>query len=154
MTESVFFGREVFGVVVVIGNELFGCADSGKMDSRLGKARLETVGNKRIGDVLAVPGQEKVHAVDSGCGQMKRVAGGDGWDDAATNQFGGESLNPLGDVQKFQSGKELKAFGCFGRLSFTGFVEHELGGEQIEPVSLAIPPLSCEFLPCELQKIL
>ena len=124
------------------------------MDSRPGKARLESVGDKRIGDVLAVPGQEKVHAVDSGCGQMKRVASGNGWDNVATNQFGGESLNLFGNVQKFQFGKELEAFGCFGSLAFAGFVEHELGGEEIEPLSLAIPPLSREFLPCELQEIL
>ena len=96
------------------------------MDSRPGKARLETVGDKRIGDVLAVPGQKKVHAVDSGCGQMKRVAGGNGWDDAAANQFGGESLNLLGDVQQFQFGDELKAFGCFGRFALAGFIEDEL----------------------------
>ncbi len=80
----------MFGVVF-IGNELFRCADSRKMDSHPGKARLETVGDKRISDVLRVPGQEKVHAMDSGCGKMERVAAGNERHDAAAN-FGKDCI--------------------------------------------------------------
>ena len=114
------------GVVVVIGKELFRCADIGKMNPHAGKARLKAIGDKRIGDVFAVPSQEEVHAVDPGCGQMKRVAGGHGRDDTAANQVGGKRLNLLGNVQKLQPGEEFKAFGCFGRFAFASLVEHEL----------------------------
>ncbi len=73
------------GVVVFIGNELLRCTDNGKMNPHFGKARVEAVSDKRIGDVLAVPGQEKIHAVNSRNGQMKCVAARDGRQDAAAN---------------------------------------------------------------------
>ena len=57
-------------VAVVIGNKLLRCADDGKMNSHLGKARLEAVSDEGIGDMLAVPSQEKIHAVNSRGGQM------------------------------------------------------------------------------------
>lgn len=98
MTESVAFGRLVLGVVVVIGEELCRCADNGKMNSHSGKARVEAVSEKGIGNVFAIPSQEKIHAVNSrsGC-----VADGGGGQDAAANQFGGEDLNLLVEVEEF-----------------------------------------------------
>ena len=142
MTESVIGGLGVFGVVVLIGKKLFGCADGGKMDAHLGKARVQPVGNEGIGDVLAVPSQKKIHPVNACCGKVRCVANGDLRQNAVNDQLGGESVHFLVQVEQRDVGQKLKAFGCFGRLAFTGFVEHELGGEEIKSVSLASLRLS------------
>ena len=114
------------GVVVVIGKELFRCADIGKMNPHAGKARLEAVGDKRIGDVFAVPRKEKIHSVNSRSGQMRCVADGGGRQDAAANQFGGESLDLLVEVQKLKPREQFETFGCLGGFALAGFVEDEL----------------------------
>ena len=108
MTESGVVRLLVFGIVGVIGEELFGRADNRKMNPDLGKASVQSIGDERVGDVFAVPRQEEVHPVDSGCGNVEGVATGHTGQDAAGNQASGEGLNWLGEVEERDVGKELQ----------------------------------------------
>jgi hypothetical protein len=153
MIESVILGGRVLRFVVVIGDKLLGCADNRKIDPHPGKARLEAVNKKGVGDVFVVPGQEKIHAMNSRCRQMRGIADRGGGQDAAANQSGGESLDLLVEVEKLNTRKQFEVFGGLGGFAFARFVEDELSSEEIEFVSLEIPPLAGEFLPRELQEI-
>jgi hypothetical protein len=57
----------VFWVVVVIGEKLFGCADNGKMNPRVRKASVQPIRDEGVGNVLAVPGEQKIHTMHA-CG--------------------------------------------------------------------------------------
>ncbi len=96
------------------------------MNPHAGKTRLEAVGDKRIGDVPAVPSQEKIHSVNSRSSQMRCVANSGGRQDAAAHQFGGESLDLLVEVQKLKPCEQFETFGCLGGFALAGFVEDEL----------------------------
>ena len=69
------------------------------MNPHHGKARLKAVGDEGIGNVLAIPRQKKVHAVNSRRSQMRGVTDRDRREDAAAHQFGGESLDLFVEVQ-------------------------------------------------------
>ena len=116
MTESVVVRLLVFGIVGVIGEELFGRADNRKMNPGLGKASVQSVGDERVGDVLAIPRQEEVHPVNSGCGDMEGVATCHTGQYAGGNQTSGEGLNWLVEVWQWDVGKKLQALGCFGEI--------------------------------------
>ena len=150
MTESVVVRLLVFGIAGVIGKELFGRADNRKMNPSLGKASVQSVGDERVGDVFAIPRQEEVHPVDSGCGDVEGVTTGHTGQNPAGNQTSGESLDWLVEVEERNVGEELKAFRCLGGLTIRGLVEHELRREQVELLPLVVPPLAGEFLPREL----
>lgn len=128
------------GVVVVIGNELLWCADNGKMNAHAGKASLEPVGDIRIGDVLAVPSQQEVHFVNSRSGQMRGVADSGRRQDTAANQFAGESLHLLVEVQKFEPRQRLEPFGCLAGFALASLVENKLRREAFELAALSVPP--------------
>ena len=102
MTESVSFAWLVLGVVVVIGIELLRRADNRKMNSHGGKARLEAVGNKRIGNVFAVPSQEESHAVNARSSEMKGVAPRQNGENIPFDQFGGKCRDLLVKVENCQ----------------------------------------------------
>ena len=153
MTESVIGGLGVFGVVVLIGKKLFGCADGGKMDAHLGKARVEPVGDEGIGDVFAIPCQKKIHPVNTRGGKMRCVANGELRQNAVNDQLGGESVHFLVQVEQRHVGQKLQAFRCLGGIADTGLVEYQLRREEVKLVPLAIPPLAGEFLSRELQQI-
>ena len=141
------------GIVVVIGNELFGCADDGKMNPHAGKARLKAVGEKRVGDVFAVPSQEEIHSVNSRSREMRGVASRERRKNPALDQFGGESLDLLVEFEQVQPGEQLKSFGGLGGLALGGLLQYKLRCEEVELLPLTVPPLSGKFLSSELQKV-
>ena len=140
-------------VVVIFGEELFRCADDGKVDPKFGKARLQTIGNERIGNVSAVPSEQEIHAMNTGSREVKGVTTGHGGKDSPRDQFGGESCHLFGEVKDNKSSEQLQSLGRLGGFTLRRLVQHELRGEEIELVPVLIPPFPRKFLPRELQKI-
>ena len=151
-TESGVFWVLVFGVVV-IGEKLFGRADNGKMDSGLRKARVQPVGDEWVGDVLAVPSEQKIHSMHTGGGDMEGIAASDAWKNAAGDQPFGERPNQLVEVEKRNTVEQLKALRGLRRFAIGGLVENELRSKKVELLPPCVPPLPSQVLLRELPKV-
>ena len=97
MTVSAVLWR--FWVDVVIANKFLGCADDRKFDPVPGKASADSFADVRIGDVFAVPSQEKLHPVNGGATKVEGVSCRDRRENQSFDQFACQSGNLFVNIQ-------------------------------------------------------
>ena len=123
----------------------------GRANDRTGKAALATGvfnedGHLGVGDVRAVPSEQEVHPVDGGNGDVRGVGGRLGRQGQRAHEGRGEVPNFVSQVEQGEILQGQQAFARGVGIAGCGFVEDELGNENIEVFAARLPPFLGDLL--------